>query len=187
MTTSEWIMIAAVVLGPIAAVIITLWHQDRKQKRDQKLTILRHALAFRHLPGDVNFSHAINMVPLEFAEHKEVVSAHKEFLKAASVQVSNPVDDDVVRTTAIKQTRLIYEMARAIGFNIRETDLQTDAYAASGFIKRDEIWLDAHRAWRDIANLLFIQARQSEGHPLTAQELAFLGIEAAKTDAPPKG
>lgn len=154
-------MVAAVLLGPIFAVAITLWHQGRRETRERKLTLLRHLLAFRQLPADANFSHAINMIPFEFADHQNVVTAHSEFIQAAYAKGEN--DEDQNQARAIKQTRLIYEMAHALGFKIRETDLQTEGYLASGFVERDLLVLDGHKAWRDIANILWMQTRLAAG------------------------
>ena len=183
MSNSEWIMVLAVLVGPIAAVIITLWHQGRKQKREQKITLLRHLLAFRQLPADANFSHAINMIPIEFADNIGVLKAHREFIQSA--YATGDDDEALSQTRGIKQTRLIYEMARSLGFDIRETDLQTEAYTATGFVERDLLMLDGHRAWRDIANLLFVQARQAEGQQLSDDELQFLRI--SKQEKPKVG
>ncbi len=176
MTMGDWVMIAAVITGPMAAVGITLWYQTRRQEREQKMMLLRHMIAFRQLPADANFSHAVNMVPLEFASHRAVLDAHRAFIASAYKKDAEEGSNDQSQDTAIKQTRLIYEMAHALGFKIRETDLQTEGYTATGFVERDKIFLDAHRAWRDIANLLFIQARQSEGAALNEGEQKFLGI-----------
>lgn len=169
-------MTIAVVAGPVAAVLITLWHQDRKSKREQRLTILRHLLAFRVLPADVNYNHAINLIPMEFADKPSVIVAYKEFIVAANSQ-GQTVTDDLAANTGLKLTRLIFEIAHSLGFKVRETDLQTDGYTSSGMVQRDLVFLDAHRAWRDIANLLFIQARQAADQPLTPEQLKFLGVE----------
>jgi hypothetical protein len=175
-------MVCAILLGPVAAVIITLWHQERKQKRDQKLALLRHLLAYRHLPADANYSHAINMIPLEFSDEPNVIAAHKEFIAAAYAQGDDNDEKPIAEKRAIKQTRLIYEIAHSLGFGIRETDLQTEGYTATGFVERDHAFIDGHKAWRDIANLLFIQARQAEGRPLNEKELNYLGLQGAREE-----
>ena len=43
----EIINIAAIILGPIAAVGITLWWQQRKEKRDAKIRLFTTLMAFR--------------------------------------------------------------------------------------------------------------------------------------------
>lgn len=48
---------------------------------------------------------------------------------------------------------------RCIGFKLSETDIQTSAYAADGFIKRDNILIASQLAMPDIAESL---RRQTE-------------------------
>jgi len=102
------------------------------------------------------------MIPVEFADTPKVLTAHREFIQAAYAK-GGASDEELNQTRAIKQVRLIYEMAHSLGFKIRETDLQTEAYAAEGFVQRDLLMLDAHRAWRDIANILWMQTRLAAG------------------------
>ena len=44
-------------------------------------------------------------------------------------------------------------------FNIAETDIQTTAYAADGWITRDNLAIDSQKAMRNIADILWIQTR----------------------------
>lgn len=150
-------MFAAVLVGPISAVLVTLWYQSRRQVRDQRLALLRHLIAFRQLPADANFSHAINMIPIEFADKSAVLEAHREFIQSAFATAVDNQERGAQR--AVKQTRLIYEMAHSLGFKIRETDLQTEGYTSTGFVERDLLFQDAQKAWRDIASILWIQTR----------------------------
>ena len=159
----EWLTLIGIVIGPILAVVVSLRFEQRRRDRDQKLVILRLLLTTRHLVGDPNYSAAINLIPIEFAGHKEVQVAYREFIEAANVDFTDETRVKVAERTAVKQTRLIFAIARRMKFPIAETDIQTTAYAADGWIKRDNLALDSQKAMRDIANILWTQTRLLAG------------------------
>ncbi len=130
----------------------------------------------RHLVGDPSYSAAINLIPVEFAGKSAVQNAYKEFIDAASTQVNDENREQISKTTAIKQTRLVYAVAKSMRFNIAETDIQTSAYAADSWITRDNIAMDSQKAMRDIATILLLQARLLVHAPLTPDERTFLGL-----------
>ncbi len=176
MTNADWIMVAAVLIGPIASVIITLWHQGRKQARDQKIMVLRMLLSTRHLPSDPGFSVAINLIPVEFGRSKAVMGAYKDFIEAVQSPAAAAPDAPPLQSTGTKTTKLIFEIARELGFDIRETDIQHAGYAAAGWIERDNIILESQRAMVRTANALWLQLRVSMGLPLTENEKQAVGL-----------
>ena len=166
MTTTEWITVAAIVIGPIIAVAITLWIEGRRKSHDAKLTTLRALLASRDFPSDPAYQVAIKLVPLEFNDCSSVLSAHREFLEAANVDTDGLSDAKVkaiTENTNIKLTRLLFEMAKACGLKIRETDIQTGAFGSRGFYYRDALLQDSQKAMRDVANILWMQTRMLGG------------------------
>ena len=172
----EWLTLLGIVIGPILAVLISLWLEARRRDRDQKLIILRLLLTTRHLVGDPNYSAAINLIPVEFAGDNAVQLAYREFLEAAHADVTDETRQKVAERTAIKQTKLIYAVAKSMKFNIAETDIQTTAYAADGWITRDNMAMDSQKAMRDIATILHLQARLMINAPLHPNERSFLGL-----------
>ena len=166
MSATDWINIAAIVIGPIVAVAITLWIEGRRKSHDAKLTTLRLLLASRDFPSDPSYQVAIKLVPVEFNDCPAVLSAHREFLEAANVDTEGFSEDRVKAAserTAIKVTRLLFEMSKAAGLNIRETDIQTGGFGSRGFFYRDNLVQDSQRAMRDIANILWMQTRMLGG------------------------
>jgi hypothetical protein len=155
----EWLTLLGIIVGPILAVLISLWIENRRRDRDQKLIILRLLLTTRHLVGDPNYSAAINLIPIEFAGNTEVQTAYRDFIEAAHADTTPENAQKVAERTAVKQTKLIFAIARSMRFKIAETDIQTTAYAAQGWIERDNLALDSQKAMRDVANILWVQTR----------------------------
>lgn len=166
MKPSELINLAAIVIGPIVAVCISLWMEGRRKSHDAKLTTLRLLLASRDFPSDPAYQVAIKLVPVEFNGCPTVLSAHREFLEAANVETKG-FGDDRLKTisdkTGIKLTRLLFEMSKASGLNIRETDIQTGGFGSRGFFYRDALVQDSQKAMRDVANILWMQTRMLGG------------------------
>ena len=180
MTPSEIINLIAIVVGPIVAVAITLWIEDRRKGRDSKIIVLRMLLSTRHLPSDPGYSVAIQLVPVEFNGCPRVLQAHREFLDAANVQLDGKNDEQIGRNTRTKLVRMIYEMAGAVGLKLRETDIDTGSFGTKGFYERDGLLLDSQKAMRDVATILHLQSRLMANAQLTEQERNFLGLQEEK-------
>ena len=158
MTTNEIITLAAILAGPVLAVVVQLLAEKRKQTRDQQTATMRMLASTRHLPSDPAYSTAINLIPIDFNGVANVQQAHRAYIDAI-----NQVPNDENRALhnermATQQTKLIFAMAKHLGIDLPETDIQTAAYAAGGFVQRDNLMLDGWAAWPRIAKALERQA-----------------------------
>lgn len=179
----ELLTLFGIVIGPIVAVIITLWVDGRRRDRDQKLTVLRMLLTTRHVLADPAYQVAVNLIPAEFGKSRPVMEAYKEFTDAVSVQLDGINDEMIIRNTATKSTRLIYEIARHLKFDIRETDIQARGYLSRGWVERENTAIDSQRAMRDIANILAIQTRLLANQSLSEEEKRYIGVSDKAPDA----
>ena len=150
----EWLTLIGVIVGPIVAVSLTLWIEGRRRDHDQRVQVLKALLTTRHLPGDPAYSVAINMIPVEFNKSGSVMAAWHSYMEAVRYRPSAENADEHFRMTITKQTKLIFEVMRELGFKLAETDIQTTAYAADGFILRDNVFFDAWKSWPRIAAAL---------------------------------
>ena len=50
-----------------------------------------------------------------------------------------------------KQTALIFQILRSLGFDLSETDIQTSAYISEGYMQIDNMYLYSLQAMGDIA------------------------------------
>jgi hypothetical protein len=159
----ELITIVAIIVGPIAAVIIQLLSEARRQKRDQQTQTMRMLVSTRHMPSDPAYSTAINMIPIDFNRNRKVMYAWESYIETIQFQ---PAPENVAvheKKIVTKQTKLIFEIMKSLGYNLPETDIETTPYAAGGFIARDNIMLEAWRAWPRIASALETQTQLYEG------------------------
>jgi len=106
----------------------------------------------------------VNLIPIEFSSDQRVQTAYREYIESVFAKCSGENREELNSKSAVKQTRLIFAVAKSIGFkDLAETDIQTTAYAAEGWIERDSIQIDSQRAMRDIANILWLQTRLGAG------------------------
>lgn len=144
----EWLTLAAILIGPIASVAITLWIEQRRRQRESRMIVLRLLMATRHLPGDANYSTAINLIPVEFNDVPAVMSAFKDYQQ----KIRSPrqvLADDLARQTtelANSQVKLVSSVLTALGMKVSEADLAIEAYAADGMIQRDNLYLKSLEA-----------------------------------------
>ena len=163
MTTNEILTLIALLLGPVSAVLITLWIDGRRRDNDRRVDVLRRLIVSRHLPADPTFFTAINLVPVEFHNSPKVMLAFNEFIAAAQVRLDGVNDKAIVDNTSNKTTRLIFEISNALGFKLRETDIQTTAYASGAWERNVLLAQDSQQAMRDVASVLLLQTHIMSG------------------------
>ena len=89
-TISDWAIIVATVVGPLAAVLISLWIEHRRAQRATRQGLVHTFLNTMNHPGDANYQMAVRAVAVEFRKDREVMRAHREFLDAANLGPESP-------------------------------------------------------------------------------------------------
>lgn len=84
MTIADWLMIAAVLLGPIIAVQLTRFLDNKKEVRERKLKVFQTLMATRAYALSWDHVEALNRIDLEFDKNnkkeKPVIEAWKAYL-----------------------------------------------------------------------------------------------------------
>jgi hypothetical protein len=151
---SELLTLIGIVIGPIIAVAITLVAESKRRKRDGQIQVMRMLLNTRQLAADPAYSIAINLVPVEFNKSTQVMAAWRMYIEAVRYRPTQENQEEHHRQLNAKQTTLIYQIMRSLGFQLSETDIQTSAYLSDGFVKRDNLYLDSLQAMCDIADAI---------------------------------
>lgn len=159
MTTNELITVAAILAGPIFAVMVQINAERRKQLRDAQTTTFRMLAGTRHLPSDPAYSTAINMTPIDFNRVPKVISAYNAYIEAIRYRVAPENEVEHEKQVLGKQTKLLFEMSKHLGYDLPETEIQANPYAADGFVTRDNLFLEGWRAWPRIAKALEAQTQ----------------------------
>jgi len=131
MQIQDWLMIGAVLVGPIIAVQLTRFIDNAKEKRDRKLYIFKTLMATRAYIISPQHVEALNRIDLEFSnKHKKerkVVYAWKEYL---DLLTDKQIPRDQWATKRLDHlVDLLHEMASVLSYEFDKTHIKNAAYA----------------------------------------------------------
>jgi hypothetical protein len=123
MSNESILTIIAILFGPIIAVCITLWWQNRKERRDAKRQLFMTLMAHRKsMPLSYEFVAALNLIDVVFAKDQRVVQLWHELYAL----YQNP---QITETQNHKYIELLSEMASVLGFRkLKQTDIDKFYY-----------------------------------------------------------
>jgi len=138
----SWLTIAAVILGPILALYTQRLLDNRRAKHDRQLRVFRELMITRTQRLSPRHVEALNAVPLEFEDKgkgKNVIQKWKAYLDHLGTDSSKDSDAWVTTGTDLL-VNMLYEMARAVGFNTDKIKIGHQIYLPQLFdtIEREE-------------------------------------------------
>ena len=131
MTIADWIMIAAVMLGPIVAVQLTRYLDDQKEKRDRKLSVFKSLMATRFYALSMEHVMALNRIDLEFdnnnIKEKAVIDAWKEYLDLLNDTSISPDQWATRRIDLLVE--LLHKMAKVLDYDFDKVHIKKASYS----------------------------------------------------------
>jgi hypothetical protein len=134
---SDWVMIAAVISGPIAAVQIQKFLESSKEAKERRLRVFKDLMATRASTLAYQHVAALNLVGLEFhgKEFSKVISAWNMYLDHLN---SFPKDDEALGKMWIEKCNdllsdLLYEMGLSLGFEFDKVHIKKAGYIPKGY------------------------------------------------------
>ncbi len=118
------INIIAVLLSPLIAVLVTVYLQDRREKRNHKMWIFRTLISTRHAPISDENVRALNTIDVVFHDCPRVRELwHEYFDMLANKGLDNELGWNQRQK---KNIELITEIAKALGYGHAITHLDVD-------------------------------------------------------------
>lgn len=113
--------IIAILLSPVIAVAITLWHQSRKERRDRKDRLFQTLMIYRKsVPPSHEWVNALNLIDVVFADNEKIVRIWKEYYQ----MLGSAKSDHEYRDRDHKYIELLSVMAKDLGYiNLQQTDI----------------------------------------------------------------
>lgn len=135
-----WLTGIAIILGPLAGVVFTLWFQARKEKRDAKLSLFLALLAERKSPFvSQQVAQALNKIDVVFASSKAVKDRWHEYYALLHQAPGQPRNH--------KWLELLAAMASDLGFkNLSQIDLDK-FYVPQGHVDDAEFQQKVGQQW----------------------------------------
>lgn len=131
---SDWIMIAAIVLGPILAVATQLVAQGKKEKRAQRLWVFSTLMSLRATQLAPDYVRALNYIDVVFYKNNQVRSRWNALLGHLNSPAYN---DENFGPATVERTRdllseLLAEIAKDLGYKYDHTQIKNNAYYPRG-------------------------------------------------------
>jgi hypothetical protein len=154
-TTNEILTVIALVVGPIAAVIITRFLDDQRQYKSRRMDVFRTLMRTRRSVLQPDHIGALNLVEIEFASDQAVLAAWKalftHFGTAHARQEHERIDmianeEEIKKRNNVFGTRILQErqsllakllhaMAKVLGFKIEQLEIFEGGYTP-------QFWID---------------------------------------------
>lgn len=149
MECSDILNLIAIIVIPIAAVLIGQWLQNRSEKRKDKMQIFKILMTSRIYGWTVDSVHALNLIDIIFVKDKAVRTAWKELFDAYS---STEQSDLMANKRKILMYKLLEEMAKNIGYKKKITwETIQNPYIPQGMIDQ---WQEQSKSQQTYYSLL---------------------------------
>ncbi|RME56187.1 hypothetical protein D6779_10995 [Candidatus Parcubacteria bacterium] len=135
MNIADWLMITAVILGPIIAVQLTRYLDNKKEVRERKLWIFKTLMATRASALSPHHVEALNRIDLEFdsgnEKEKEVIEAWKAYLDLLG-DIQMPKEQWAMRRVDLL-VELLHKMAQVLGYDFDKVHIKNSSYYPRGY------------------------------------------------------
>jgi hypothetical protein len=135
---SEWIMVVAVLVGPIIAVLITRFNDNRREIKTRQLSILRSLLKTRQVRLDAEHVGALNLIELEFYGVDSIVHAYSSYISHLSSIPVEAAQDNFYRVRVDLFSALLHAIGNHLGYRFDKLDLDRRSYSPIAWVDEQE-------------------------------------------------
>jgi hypothetical protein len=126
----DWVSIAAIIIGPVFAVLASMWLSKRSQKRERKINLFRTLMSTRAKTISPEHVEALNMIDLTFYGDKKVIAAWKLYSDHLNTRTDTEEEKKAwIATTPQLLNALLLTMSSELGFDIDLLTIKKDAYS----------------------------------------------------------
>jgi hypothetical protein len=128
----SWLTIAAILIGPIVALTIQKWIEDRRARQNRKIQIFRDLMAHRASRLSAPYVQALNGIETEFYGQTKVIEAWRLLVDHLyTPQEINPEQWGQTQTDLLGD--LLFEMGTALGYHFDRVTLKRNVYYPKGW------------------------------------------------------
>lgn len=155
MDTTTILTISAIFLGPIVAVQLTRYLDNRRETRGRKLHIFKVLMATRGTALSPAHVEALNLIDLEFSsknkKEREVIYAWKAYLDHLGSQVVTGEQWGIRRVDL--QVALLHKMADVLGYEFDKTHIKNAIYFPRGHGEIEDDQSAIRRGFRELLEM----------------------------------
>ena len=137
---SEWIMILAIILGPIFAVVTQFAWQKNRQKREQKMWVFNTLMGLRAAMHSPEFVKALNFIDVVFHKNAVIRTKWKNLLNYFYSDAYKPQNYTALAHEKTKDlvAELLSEIGKELGYKFDYTHIKDSACYPTLFGMADE-------------------------------------------------
>jgi hypothetical protein len=115
----DWLTLAALILGPVIAVMWTLAHQDSREKKAAQQRLFVTLMAHRKsIPLSPEWAQSLNLIDVIYADYPKVVA---KWHSLYDVVCTSPLNEAKFQHGSLE---LMSEIAKALGYkSLQQTDI----------------------------------------------------------------
>jgi hypothetical protein len=152
-SSTDLLTLLAILIGPIAAVIVTRWLDNRRDRRDRRMDVFRTLMRTRRMPTDPEHVGALNLVEIEFANDTNVLKWWRELMAHLGrahprLDAETIYPDDTVQMVFRKnrsfnlrlgderersRAKLLHAIANSLGHHAQQLDIFEGGYSPQGW------------------------------------------------------
>ena len=151
MTIFEALSVIGLILGPVSAVLITLWSQQRTDRKGRCLSLARNLLISQVDHADPSWSSNIRQIPVEFRGFPAVMDAWRSYIEAVNFRPSP--ENQLAHEAKFLGSKLdlLFHVAAAVDLGLSESDIRNSSYVAQAVTDRQKLSQDSDMALVRIA------------------------------------
>ncbi len=132
-------MVAAVLIGPVLAVLVTRFNDDRREKKSRQLSILRSLIKTRQVRLDAEHVGALNVIELEFYSVKSIITAYTDYIAhlASAIPPEN-AQENYFRNRHDLFVALLHAIGSHLGYSFDKLDLDRRAYSPIAWVDEQD-------------------------------------------------
>lgn len=150
-------MIVAILLGPVLAVLVTRYVDQKRNLRERQMYVFRTLMKTRRLNTSTDHVGALNLVEIEFYGINAVIDPYKDLIRHFAAQHARKIEEqsgpnlskDEQRFADLKfndrindernklLTKLLHAIGRELGFNIEQLEIFEGGYTPQGWVDVD--------------------------------------------------
>lgn len=147
MECKDILNLVAIIIIPIAAVLIAQWLQNRAEKRKDKMQIFKALMTSRIYDWTPESVNALNVIDIVFANDKSVRAAWKDLND--KYNVSDP-DEQHLKKIQLAQYKLLEAIANSLGYKDKITwETIQNPYMPVGMANQIEAQKNMQQAYFD--------------------------------------
>ena len=136
MSNETWGIVIATFMGPVFAVLISLWREARTDKQNRRLHIFRTLMATRKIAMSREQVEVLNLIESEFHREANVLAAFADYVGHLYQGADSPNWDEKRQDHL---ARLLHHMSVEMRMPLDEAKLRSGGYSPRGWTVRNDI------------------------------------------------